>query len=687
MTYVHEWATVRATAPIASRPPRGRLLGASHFAFLRGWIQGLPLGPLAARYLDTGSDLRVARATLRWLRDEVVALAGRSPRPEFAALLRRSPWASQESGTTDPKASSGTEPSAPLAPSLEEFAKRFPDGFYSEVELVELFQTEYPIATAAVSRSRHRRARLIERQLAALGYLEPLLAQPPHLSDRVTAWFSPRIAERLTGAGIGTLGSLRSTFETRGSRWWKEVPRLGVIGAERIERWWREHLETLGPLEHRRRTRAVDLSTIYPGNTVPWSHCCTASERQSNSSDASVDATLGRRPRDSALHVDVEDWVEEPVPRADSATTGAFVGRDIIAPIEYLTVPPQLDGRFGRNRFYGPHAAPPAEDDLAAIRLWLGQRPQGSATWRRYRTESERFLLWAIVERGCAFSDVTSADCIAYRDFLRNPQPHSRWVNQQPVTRWSLGWRPFAGGLSAASVKHAEAVLRALCEWLRRKLYLATNPWRGLSVRATSTAARIGNAARTGADWHAIWRALDDLPETRGSIRLRFVFRFLRETGLSRADLCSLKVRNLAWSEELGCWAISLRRGQKPLREVPLSTSALRLVVGYLAGIWRGHEVATTTAVERWLERLPGNAPLLVRAGGMLEGQVAVAPSSIYKSARAFLATVALPGCEPTDQDCMEPRVVSGKWLSATCPRPTAQEFSPRDIELQALVR
>jgi hypothetical protein len=43
-------------------------LGRHHLAFLRGTLDGLPLGQLGDLYLETGSDVRQAKRTLIWIR-------------------------------------------------------------------------------------------------------------------------------------------------------------------------------------------------------------------------------------------------------------------------------------------------------------------------------------------------------------------------------------------------------------------------------------------------------------------------------------------------------------------------------------------------------------------------------------------------------------------------------------------
>lgn len=70
------------------RSRRDRRIGRHHVAFYRGWLQGLDLKSLADRYLETGLDLRLAKATLAWLRDTLSQAALRQGRRGEARLLR-----------------------------------------------------------------------------------------------------------------------------------------------------------------------------------------------------------------------------------------------------------------------------------------------------------------------------------------------------------------------------------------------------------------------------------------------------------------------------------------------------------------------------------------------------------------------------------------------------------------------
>ena len=67
-------------------------------------------------------------------------------------------------------------------------------------------------------------------------------------------------------------------------------------------------------------------------------------------------------------------------------------------------------------------------------------------------------ILWAIVERGCALSSLSTEDAVAYRAFLRHPAPRPRWVGPARP-RGTPEWRPFAGGLSTRSAAYTLSVL------------------------------------------------------------------------------------------------------------------------------------------------------------------------------------------------------------------------------------
>uniref|UniRef100_UPI0038BB0B80 hypothetical protein n=1 Tax=Paraburkholderia aspalathi TaxID=1324617 RepID=UPI0038BB0B80 len=112
------------------------------------------------------------------------------------------------------------------------------------------------------------------------------------------------------------------------------------------------------------------------------------------------------------------------------------------------------DHRAARSRRLARHLPRTASvlragNDYEAIQAGLSLH-ESPATQCAYRKEAERRLLWAIVERSCALSSLTTDDAVVYRAFLRRPSPRPRWVGP-PRPCSSPKWRPFANGLEAAS--------------------------------------------------------------------------------------------------------------------------------------------------------------------------------------------------------------------------------------------
>ena len=129
-----------------------------------------------------------------------------------------------------------------------------------------------------------------------------------------------------------------------------------------------------------------------------------------------------------------------------------------IRPLEKFIVPRELDGSLGIYRRPQAQCLLKANNDYQAILAWLrskhGLMPEQKAqlkarrrqrdvglegvnpgldwlqalshTQRAYRKEAERFLLWAIVQKGKALSSMTNEDCREYRDFLADPKSRRR---------------------------------------------------------------------------------------------------------------------------------------------------------------------------------------------------------------------------------------------------------------------
>ncbi|BAO92881.1 hypothetical protein [Caballeronia cordobensis] len=165
-----------------------------------------------------------------------------------------------------------------------------------------------------------------------------------------------------------------------------------------------------------------------------------------------------------------------------SASADRLSDRLTLAPLERLAVPHTLSGADGENRSTA-FCYIQANHDLDAVRAYLNRYRDQPKTLRAYTKELERFLLWAVVLRGKALSDLRVDDCEAYKDFLKDPDP--RFVGER-FARHSPRWRPFAlatstangsAALSPDSQRYAVRLLRSAFAWLVDVRYLAGNPW------------------------------------------------------------------------------------------------------------------------------------------------------------------------------------------------------------------
>ncbi|GAA0571532.1 hypothetical protein GCM10008997_20490 [Halomonas salifodinae] len=117
-----------------------------------------------------------------------------------------------------------------------------------------------------------------------------------------------------------------------------------------------------------------------------------------------------------------------------------------------------------------------AESDIEAVGLWLTEYRASPQTWRAYRREAERLLLW-LDEQGLRLKKVRREHLDAFEAFLGDPRPQEAWIGP-PRSRRSPEWRPFRGPLSPASRRQSLVILQGLFAWLAEAGWVAHNPFR-----------------------------------------------------------------------------------------------------------------------------------------------------------------------------------------------------------------
>ena len=538
------------TSPAPISPARSRRLGPAHFAFMRALAQGLSLEENWQRYMvieGDSSDPRLVASTLKWIRTEFARAAAKELRFGIARLLRLD--------------ATRIGARALRLPSLEEFAEERGLEDEREADQIAAYEAEFGAATER----QRKRATLIQRQLDALRWLEALVAQPPRAGDAVAAWLHPTMVARLEAAEIFTLAQLVDRINGIGREWHGSVRALGTVKAARLVTWLRENEVSL---------------QLYVGSHV---------ERQKS--------TLFKHELAAVVQ-----------PATD------------IRPIEKFVPPMDLDGRMGTYRRPQAQCLLKASTDYEAVLTWLrakrgptetqkaraaGRRQQPSTgvampndwldhlsnTQRAYRTEAERFMLWATLQKRKALSSLTHEDCIEYRNFLADPQPRARWCGSRARPRWSPLWRPFEGPLGIVAQRRAIMVLRNLFSYLQDQAYLVGNAWSQISVPNSAVPRMNVGRAFTQAQWRFVNERAEALPATSATRRLRFALALLYATGLRISEAVAAQVDQLHWVEyvgegdepEVAGFELEVIGKGDKLRKVPVPDDVIALLGDYLA--------------------------------------------------------------------------------------------------------
>ncbi len=353
-----------------------------------------------------------------------------------------------------------------------------------------------------------------------------------------------------------------------------------------------------------------------------------------------------------------------------------------VRPLEKFVVPADLDGRAGAWRRPQAQCLLAAANDYEAVLAWLRSKQglsaeqkvearqrrrsrdsgvEGPLDWlqtlshtqRAYRKEAERFLLWAVLERGRALSSMTAEDCTAYRGFLADPQPSGRWCAQRNRERWSPLWRPFEGPLSPRAQAHAVTILGNLYAFLTAHNYLMGNPWAGVRV-PKSSAPRI-NAGRsfTKAQWRFVGQQVAALEDTSVQQRLALALELLYATGLRLSEAVAAKVDDLQQveyppdrddAEPLQGWLLTVVGKGMRQREVPVPKELVARLGRYLAA--RGLEADVEAAANRGAfvlgkaADLSARAPQLAVAG--VDPKAGIAANTLYDQVKRFFAGCAV---------------------------------------------
>ncbi|WP_395321872.1 phage integrase family protein [Variovorax sp. UC74_104] len=582
-----------------------RRLHRGHFAFMRALAQGVDERDAWDRYLRLEGehvDLRTVRRTIAWIRDAFAAAARREQKPGTARLI-----------LLDPERFTA----APVLPSLADFALAQGMEDFSEAEQIEAYEAAFGQAGAGQpgrgggGGRPTRRARVIERQLEALRWLEDLVAKDPRAGDGVAAWLHPVLAERLERAGLATLSALVERINGAGARWWVHVPGVGERKAGRILDWLHANEQVLGlrvgahAVQPRRQLRPAVLAAVVPAATA-------------------------------------------------------------LLPYEKFVLPAGLDGRTGACRAPREACRLAAANDHEAIGAWLASKGEPgaapgtlSSTQRSYRKEAERLLLWSVLERGKALSSLTHEDAGAYQAFLAAPP--AAWCGSRHHQRWSPMWRPLEGALTPVTLRQALIILRSLFAFLQGQGYVTGNPFAASALPRDSQRPLGANRTLSFAQWDHIDRLLHARMGTEAGRRLRRGMRWLYATGLRLNEITGAHCGDLRRQPAStpgdaapAAWSLSVSGKGGVRRQVPVPHELVDELADELARHGFDREADA-----------PGNRGIavLARFGAGGEHPPAWSSSGLYQAMKAFLARAA-QGLDAADAERL--RRASTHWLRHT---------------------
>lgn len=262
----------------------------------------------------------------------------------------------------------------------------------------------------------------------------------------------------------------------------------------------------------------------------------------------------------------------------------------------FPALPPELNGNTGGNRAKTQSTILSAQDDRTAIASWIARSGDSDNTSASYIKEADRLYRWAVVARGKPLSSLTHEDMLLYERFLRNPLPADVWVSKRRCGRDNPAWKPFAGPLSAASVRQAMIIINSMFSWMVEAGYLAGNPLSLARRRKKGTVVRTRRLL-SDRQWDAVRYIIKTLPQkTDRDVahyhRCRWLFSLLYMLGARISEVVNAKMADAEYQEHRGedgqvqgeWWITLIGKGNKE-RKVPFPPDLVEEFKTYRAHI------------------------------------------------------------------------------------------------------
>lgn len=262
--------------------------------------------------------------------------------------------------------------------------------------------------------------------------------------------------------------------------------------------------------------------------------------------------------------------------------------RNQLLPLEKIVLPPELSGYEGSNRSPQSECQVDAANDLAAIHCWLAEFDDSPETFRSYQRESERLLLWSIMQLNKPISSLNRSDFKLYELFLFDPQPRDLWCGPRTQRDDPL-WKPFTGELSKNSRRQSLVIINSLLSYCVDAGYIKGNPLalirrRNKKLQPDVQPANYINRYLDQQCWNYVKEYLSNLyttkPQEQAYVhRLQLLFRLLYILALRISEVTTLKMNS--FREYRGhWWCFVVGKGEKQAK-IPVNNELLDAVCSY----------------------------------------------------------------------------------------------------------
>lgn len=204
-----------------------------------------------------------------------------------------------------------------------------------------------------------------------------------------------------------------------------------------------------------------------------------------------------------------------------------------------------------------------AKNDSEAIALFYRQKK--ASTRASFEREIRRFMNW-LDTQGLTLKDVAHKHVTVYKEILENPPeeacgPPVKYYLDAEKKQVNPDWKPFVGKLSPSSIKTALNLLSSFGRWLTEARYLDANPFSLINKSSKSEGTIENQSVKSlvNIEHHftpieMLWinKAFEemisnstDAKEEKALVRGKFIFAFMRRTGLRREEMVRVLNTNL----------------------------------------------------------------------------------------------------------------------------------------------